>query len=391
MRTTNEESARSESRDARATLVSANIAHALHDGFTDLIYVLLPIFQNEFALGYAALAALRGLYAGAMSTCQIAAGYCASKIGGKAVLIIGTFLASLGYAVAGLSNSLAILLMSFIVCGVGASTQHPIASAAVARAYGAAARGPLSTYNFSGDLGKAIMPAAVSVFLTLAPWRAVVEGVAVIGLLVSFFVWRHMPSKFSRPLHATVEQGQGKRGFFFLLAIGIIDNAVRVAFLTFLPFMLKSKGADLPMVGLAISLVFVGGAFGKMFCGQLANKAGVSNMVLLTEAGTAIAIMIELLLPLIASLIVLPVVGALLNGTSSVLYGTVPEFSPRGKSEHTFAVFYTGISGAGAIAPACFGLLGDQIGLTWAVISIALTTLFIFPFVFLLSPHLNSS
>ena len=28
-------------------------AHALHDGYTDLIYVMLPIWQAEFGLSYA--------------------------------------------------------------------------------------------------------------------------------------------------------------------------------------------------------------------------------------------------------------------------------------------------------------------------------------------------
>ena len=31
-------------------------AHALHDGFTDTLYVLLPIWQAQFALSYAATA-----------------------------------------------------------------------------------------------------------------------------------------------------------------------------------------------------------------------------------------------------------------------------------------------------------------------------------------------
>ncbi|HET9176019.1 MAG TPA: MFS transporter, partial [Pseudolabrys sp.] len=30
-------------------------AHALHDGYTDLVYVMLPIWQSEFGLGFAAL------------------------------------------------------------------------------------------------------------------------------------------------------------------------------------------------------------------------------------------------------------------------------------------------------------------------------------------------
>ncbi|HEX2337633.1 MAG TPA: MFS transporter, partial [Hyphomicrobiaceae bacterium] len=60
-------------RPAR-TLAVAGTAHALHDGYTDLIYVLLPVWQAEFGLGYGALALLRGLYAGAMAALQIPAG-----------------------------------------------------------------------------------------------------------------------------------------------------------------------------------------------------------------------------------------------------------------------------------------------------------------------------
>jgi MFS transporter, FSR family, fosmidomycin resistance protein len=44
---------------ARRTLVLASLDHALHDGFTDMIYVLLPVWQTEFALDYLALASTR--------------------------------------------------------------------------------------------------------------------------------------------------------------------------------------------------------------------------------------------------------------------------------------------------------------------------------------------
>ena len=39
----------------RRAIGVASGAHALHDGYTDLIYVMLPIWQAEFGLGYAAL------------------------------------------------------------------------------------------------------------------------------------------------------------------------------------------------------------------------------------------------------------------------------------------------------------------------------------------------
>jgi hypothetical protein len=41
------------------TLWMACVAHALHDGYTDLIYLLLPIWQAEFGLGYGVLALLK--------------------------------------------------------------------------------------------------------------------------------------------------------------------------------------------------------------------------------------------------------------------------------------------------------------------------------------------
>ena len=39
-------------------------AHALHDGYTDLVYVMLPIWQAEFGLGFAALGLMKTVFSG---------------------------------------------------------------------------------------------------------------------------------------------------------------------------------------------------------------------------------------------------------------------------------------------------------------------------------------
>ena len=59
--------------------------------------------------------------------------------------------------------------------------------------------------------------------------------------------------------------------------------------------------------------------------------------------------LLPLSLPL--ALVLLPAVGLMLNGTSSVLYGTIPEFVSPERRTHAFAVFYTGGSVAGATGP----------------------------------------
>jgi MFS transporter, FSR family, fosmidomycin resistance protein len=382
------------SNHARRTLMVAGFAHALHDGYTDLIYVLLPVWQAEFALGYGVLAIVRGLYTGTMAGLQIPVSRLSEWLGGRGILAIGTALAGCGYALAGISGGLLGLCLALALSGAGSSTQHPIASAAVSHAYGDAARGPLGIYNFSGDLGKAAVPAATSVLLTLMPWRSALYVLAALGIAVALVVALLLPASDrthrsetsrERPRYA----GKSRGGFSLLFAIGVLDSAVRMGFLTFLPFLLKAKGASLPEIGFALALVFIGGAAGKFACGWLGARLGVLWTVLATEGGTAAAIAAVLTLPLIPALIVLPVLGMMLNGTSSVLYGTVPELAPSGRAERAFAVFYTGTIGSGAIAPVLFGILGDATSAGWATVGTATTALITIPIALALAPKLR--
>ena len=380
---------------ARRTLALAGLAHALHDGFTDMIYVLLPVWQTQFALDYSALAVLRALYVGALAALQVPSGHLARYVNGRTVLALGTLVSAGGYALAGFSGGLVGLCLSLALAGAGGSTQHPLASAAVSRAYGKAARGPLGTYNFAGDLGKAALPPAVSLLLTVMQWRQALWIVAGLGVAVAVLIRLLMPAT-PRPRHESgapsksASQGAGKGGFGLLLAIGILDSAARMGFLLFLPFMLKAKGANLPTVGLALSLVFIGGAFGKAACGWLGPRLGLLATVITTEVGTTVAILAILALPLDPSLIVLPVLGMMLNGTSSVLYGTVPELVASDKTERAFALFYSGTLGSSALAPVLYGRLGDATGPAWATAAAALTALGVVPLILLLAPRLAS-
>ena len=97
-----------------------------------------------------------------------------------------------------------------------------------------------------------------------------------VGLVVAVAILavRGLPNRSAKPngkidKPTTSGPGQNGRGFSLLLTIAMIDSATRMGFLTFLPFLLKIKGADLPMIGFALTLVFTGGAAGKLICGWL--------------------------------------------------------------------------------------------------------------------------
>jgi MFS family permease len=173
-----------------------------------------------------------------------------------------------------------------------------------------------------------------------------------------------------------------------LFSIGVVDSATRMAFLTFLPFLLQAKGAGVAAVGLALTLVFAGGAAGKLVCGFLGARLGVLRTVYLTEGLTAAGIVAMLPLPLEGCLALLPVVGVALNGTSSVLYGTVPELVRPERRERAFAIFYTGVIGAGAIAPILYGLFSDAVGVPFMMGLIAAVVLATLPLAWRLKPAL---
>jgi len=371
-------------------------AHALHDGFTDLLYVLLPLWQVEFGLGYAEVGVLRALYAGSMAGFQLPAGALADRLSGPLLLALGTALAGIGYLIAGLSAGFLFLTIALVIGGLGSSVQHPIAANLVAHTFaGRRSRKALASYNFSGDVGKMALPAATAWLVAVMPWRSATLVLGLVGVLgaAAVLLLRRAPQGTSEPpRQAASEMAAARpagRGFSLLLSIGVIDSATRMGFLTFLPFLLRMKGADLPMVGGALTLVFAGGAAGKLVCGWLGARLGVVPAVFLTEGLTAVGILALLPLPLLAGLAVLPLLGVALNGTSSVLYGTVPELVASERRQRAFSIFYTGAIGAGALSPALYGLASDTAGVPMMMMLIAGIVLITLPLAWALRPALR--
>ena len=83
--------------------------------------------------------------------------------------------------------------------------------------------------------------------------------------------------------------------------------------------------------------------------------------------------------------------GIVLNGTSSLLYGTVPDLAPGGDTGRAFAIFYTSVIGSGGLSPILYGAIADHAGRTVAVLSAAATAGLIIPLVVMLGRSLINS
>jgi MFS transporter, FSR family, fosmidomycin resistance protein len=377
-------------------LGTACLAHVLHDGYTDMLYLLFPFWQRELSLSFTQIGILKALYSGSMAAAQVPAGRLGERRGERLALVAGTVLTAGAVLAFHRATTPLVLGLLLVIGGLGASVQHPLASSLVAKNYdGPALRTVLGTYNFAGDLGKVAIPAVLTLLIAHFGWHVGTQALGALGLGVAAVLFVALaPQRRGRsnepakpPAHRRhLPERLRRQAFAAFSAIGVLDSATRTGLLTFLPFVLARKGASTGEVGAALSLIFAGGAAGKFACGALATRVGVLRTVVLTEIGTAVGIVLVLTLPVWHCLALMPAVGVALNGTSSVLYGSVPEIAARGREARAFGLFYTVTIGAGAIAPPLYGMAGDVLNLSGAMLLVAAVVLLILPLVLFLRP-----
>lgn len=354
----------------KRTLKTCCGAHIVHDGLSDVSYVLLPLLAQAFGLNLAQVGTIRTAHRVAMAAFQLPAGLIAERFGERNLLALGTLLAGLAFIALGFANGFWMILVALFFAGMGSAVQHPLSSTIISHAYpGAGRRTALGTYNFAGDVGKFLFGGIVSLCVVAGiSWQAPVLGFGVAGIAaaVVVFLWianthTHTAEK---PKPKTPGWGiRNKPAFVALCMVDMLDSMTRAGFLTFIAFLLIAKGVPDGWAAMSVPLVLVGGMAGKYACGVLAEKIGVIRTIVITELATGLGILATLALPGMAIFILLPLVGVVLQGTSSVIYGTIGDLADPDKLPRAFAMVYTVGAVSGIIAPIAYGLLGDAIGI----------------------------
>jgi MFS family permease len=390
------------SASPKRTLTACCTVHTLHDGLSDMSYVLLPMLAQTFSLSLAQVGLVRSALRAAMALFQTPAGLIAERVGSRNLLAFGTACAGLAYIALGQASGFVAVLLALFCAGFGSAFQHPLCSTLISHAYpGNGRRAALGTYNFAGDVGKYAFGGAISMLAVAGvPWQVPVTAfgsLAVATALTMLIVLdanigRAPRDKKSKEAAAPIK-GWGIRhrgGFAALCAIEIIDNGVRTGFLTFIAFLMIAKNLPAGWAALSVPLVLIGGMAGKLACGFLAERLGVVRTIVITEVATGAGILLLLVLPDVAAYLLLPLIGVVLNGTSSALYATIGDLVEPDRLPRAFGLFYTLGSTCGLVTPLLLGVLGDAIGVADAMIVTALLAFLTLPACLVLRPALQS-
>ena len=367
----------------KLALAACCTTHSVQDGLTASIYVLLPILAQAFGLSFAQVGMVRAAHSSAMGLLELPSGVLSESFGQRNLLVFGLLCAGTGYLAVSMAEGFTGLLLGLCLAGCGAAFQHSLASSLVSNVFsGPSRRTALGAYNSSGDAGKLLFTGLLTTLIGAgAAWPQVAAGygalvvAAGIGL---FFVLRSIRAGAPEPaisrrlsLRSTDWGIRHRTGFAVLAAIVLLDIAVQDGFLVFVAFLMLQKQVPVGLAGFAIVLTLAGGIAGKFGCGLLAARTGPVRALIAVELLSAAAILAVVAAPAMVAFCLLPLAGIVLQGSSTITYGTVSDLVDEKRHSRGFALVYTLTSIASIAGPIGFGLLSDGFGLDAAMFAMA--------------------
>ncbi len=372
-----------QSSQRKLALSACCATHGVQDGLTSSIYILLPILAQTFGLSFAQVGVVRAAHGAAMGLLELPSGVLSERFGQRNLLTFGLLCAGTGYIAVSISEGFTGLLLGLCLAGCGAAFQHALSSSLVSGVFsGPSRRTALGVYNSSGDTGKLLFTGLLTTLLGAGvAWPHVAAGYGALAVAAGIgliFVLRaigvgapKLAAGPRRPRGGTDWGIRSRTGFAILAAIVLLDIAVQDAFLVFVAFLMLEKEVPVGLAGFAVVLTLAGGIAGKFGCGLLAARTGPIRALFAVELLCAAAILAVVAAPAMIAFCLLPLAGVVLQGSSTITYGTVGDLVDERRHSRGFALVYTLVSIASVAGPIGFGLLSDGFGLDTAMYAMA--------------------
>ncbi|MGE0062071.1 MAG: MFS transporter [Xanthobacteraceae bacterium] len=258
-----------------------------------------------------------------------------ANYGSRPVLLASPVLFAAGLACIGLSSSLPVYLVSWILVGLGmGSGMYDAAFAALGRMYGQAARGPITNLTLFGGFASTICWPLSAMMIDAVGWREACLIYATLHLLVSLpiqaLILRHEPVSHSasapgsgRPRGAEPSRPSNQTAVFLLLALTMSFAAgVGAILIINLIIFLQARGIDFA------TAVAIGAVFGpSQVAARVVERLFGNNyhpIWTLVVACLLMAISLVMLYGGVPALIVIIAIFGAGFGISWVARGTVP-------------------------------------------------------------------
>ena len=357
----------------RRGMAVVSSAHGMADCCQAAVAALLPFLIAEHGWSYATASAL--VLAGAVSSSivQPVFGHFADRRSLNWLMPAGILLATVGVALAAVAPSFALAFAATVASGLGVAAFHPEGSRYANYLSGERRATGMSVFSLGGNIGFALGPALVTPAVVLLGLPGALLLI-VPGLAMALWLASELPRLDGfRPAKAAAGAGvraHGEDDWAAFGRLGVVIGARTVLFfalLTFVPLYFVDVLHRSEQTGNTALIVFlVGGAFGTLLGGRLADRIGRRPVVIGSLMLAVPLVGVFLLLPAPAATPLLFVIGAAVIASFSVTVVMGQEYLPNRIGIASGVTLGLAI-GVGGLAAPLLGALADAHGLETAL------------------------
>lgn len=343
-------------------------AHFVNDFSEEMIVPILPLLIGYLGITYfegGLLITLIILLSSVLT--PVIAHFADLKGKRKSTIVTGFIIIAFAIILYSLSNNYWMFISASILLGIGSSTYHPPAMAFISEASEKWRGRSLGIHGISGNMGSALAPALIALFIATIGWRHGLLWIVPIPILTALALWRLLKVK---EVKQEVKRGHTriKVVTFPLLILGGVASVVIIVLkglLSFTPAYYVNRGFSPIFGNVIVSICFAMGFIAKPIGGAISDVIGRRKIILISFSFTSFLILVFSLTPLIGSYIFLFLASFTIYLASPAIHTYAVELGGPEFGASLGIVF--GMSGAiGAVSPAILGSIIDLFNFEYA-------------------------
>lgn len=289
------------------------MAHMAGDFYASFFGPLVPALRDKLGLTLSMTGALAAIYTITANFMQPAIGLLSERGTRRHFVAAGVLCAALGMSAIGFANSFLTLCVILAIGGLGIGAFHPCGAALAGASGGRRRSTAISFYTAGGNVGVMLAPMIVPVVAAAGMGR--LAYLALPGVAVAFLLWtllRRESATSRADAHAhSIRFGNALKKLSGISLHVVLRFVAISAYFILLPLFGTLRGLTRIQGGRLLSLFVLAGTVGALVGGYLADRLPRRPLVVLTEIGAGICLVLAPLTTGAAFLIILSI-GAFL-------------------------------------------------------------------------------
>lgn len=358
-------------------------AHVINDFYATVLPAFLPAVAAEFDLDYAELGVLAFAFTLLTGVLQPVLGNFADRTGRRRwVLVFGFAVAAVGFLAMALAPTFWFIVVVSLLCGLGAATYHPQATAFIIAAYPKRRGRMLGIHGWGGSAGHFLAPAVVVLAVSVFNWRLTMAAIAIPMVITALLLLTTLDETKPSP-GVTLFSALSRPLVLVALTFGIVSLIGR-SFLNFFVKMLVDEGWAETTAGFLLTVILLGGAIAQPLGGWAYDRIGGRRIFTIATVATAALVALFAVSSGAIALIAIAGIAFFQFSLFPVGLAQASQFVPSSQTGSAAGLVF-GITGLmSALAQPAVGALAESVGdirvaLSWlfplALVGVALAQL----------------